>query len=74
MKIIYQRFNKKTLLDKYLPDYRNLSKVDKSFFLNIVNTLDLGAIHKKIVECIKRRQLTKNDRREDYIELNEEFR
>ena len=47
--------------------------MDKSFFLNIVNTLDLGAIHKKIVECIKRRQLTKNDRREDYIELNEEF-
>ena len=48
--------------------------MDKRFFLNIVNTLDPGKIDRLIIECIKRRQITKKDDCADYIELSQEFR
>lgn len=55
MKNLFDNFDDKNLLKSYLPEYSTLNKIDKIFFLNILNTLRPNMIDRLIFDCIKKR-------------------
>lgn len=60
-------------MTEFLPEVQRLNKLDKAFFLNVVNTCFPYYIDELVVDLIKKKQ-TKSDHRDNYIELSSEFR
>ena len=67
MKMLYKDFEDKETLNSYLPMYKNLNKIDKTYFLNIINTLKPNYIDDVVFDCIRKRQIKKRGQREDYV-------
>ena len=48
MKNLMNGFPKRQELEDYLPPYKNLTRIDKKFFLNIMNTIEDNYINQKV--------------------------
>lgn len=55
-KNVLEIFPQAHVLDSYLPDLKDANKVDKRFFLTLVNTISPGFIDELTVELIQKRQ------------------
>ena len=52
MKKLLNDFPKKQELFSYLPPFKDLNRIDKSFFLNIMNTIGNDYVNKRVFECL----------------------
>ena len=62
-------FIKKEKLISYLPNYSNINKIDKQYFLNVMNTIKDDCVNQKVFRCLQNRQNKKSFNRQNFIEL-----
>ena len=67
-------FPKRQELEEYLSPYKHLTRIDKKFFLNIMNTIEDDYINQKVFQRLKNRQNKNANARQNFIELQDEFR
>ena len=67
MNTLCKNFKDKVTLNSYLSMYKNSNKINKTFFLNIINTLKPNYIDDVVFDCIRKRQIKKRGQREDYV-------
>lgn len=73
MESILNQVPDKDFLQQFLPDQKQLSKTDKKYYLNVVNTCFEGLIDDLVVKTIQSKQ--KQDHIEDnFIELCDDFK
>lgn len=54
---LMQATDKADKVQRFLPDNQIPSKVDRQYFLNVVNTVDAGLVERIVRECLVRRQV-----------------
>jgi len=57
-----------------MPYDEKIKKVDKEYFLNVLNTVMPNYVDKETVRLIKDKNVSRVENRRDYIELASEFK
>ena len=52
MKHLFNSFENKQELYKYLPPFKDLNRIDKTFFINIMNTIEEDYVNKKVFKAL----------------------